>query len=157
MSVPNGQADSCRRSCFMRSVHGAVQGRDTSVRGIISKACFIQGAQHPRTFGRGHIGRGHINPASRELGIETPEHIKHLGLYLGKNIQDTVTETMRQIDPKALKRRIFATTPPTDLLHRALLLNTAYIPMYNHVFMALPTLINQGDALQKEVLSFLWT
>jgi hypothetical protein len=80
----------------------------------------------------------------RELGIETPEHIKHLGLYLGKNMQDTVTETMRQIDPKALKRRIFATTPHTDLLHRALLLNTAYIPMYNHVFKALPTLKNQG-------------
>jgi hypothetical protein len=48
----------------MRSVHGAVQGRDTSVRGIISKGRFVQGAQHPRTFGRGHIGRGHINPAS---------------------------------------------------------------------------------------------
>jgi hypothetical protein len=29
--------------------------------------------------------------------------------------------------------------------------------MYNHVYMALPTLKNQGDALQKEVLSFLWT
>jgi hypothetical protein len=85
----------------------------------------------------------------RDLGIETPEHIKHLGLHLGKNIQDTVTETMRQIDPKALKRRIFATTPPTDLLHRALLLNTAYIPMYNNIFMALPTLKNQGDALKK--------
>jgi hypothetical protein len=68
-----------------------------------------------------------------------------------------VTETLRQIDLKALKRRIFATTPPTDLLHRALLLNTAYILVYNHVFMALPTLKNQGDALQKEVLSFLWT
>ncbi len=64
---------------------------------------------------------------------------------------------MRQIDPKALKRRIFVTTPPTDLLHRALLLSTAYSPMYNHVFMALPTLKNQGDALQKEALSFLWT
>jgi hypothetical protein len=53
----------------------------------------------------------------RELGIETPEHIKHLGLYLGKNIQDTVTVTVRQIDPKALKRIIFTTTPPTDLLN----------------------------------------
>jgi hypothetical protein len=93
----------------------------------------------------------------RDLGIETPEHIKHLGLYLGKNIQDTVMETMRQIDPKALKRRIFATTSPTYLLHRDLLLNTAYIFIYNHVFMTLPRLKNQGDALQKEVLNFLWT
>jgi hypothetical protein len=60
--VPNGQADSCRGSCFMRSMRDAVQGRDTSVRGTISKGRFVQGAQHPRTLGRGHIGRGHINP-----------------------------------------------------------------------------------------------
>jgi hypothetical protein len=95
----------------------------------------------------------------QDLGIETPEHIKHLRLYLGKNIQDTVMETMRQIDPKALKRRIFATTPPTDLLHWALLLNMAYIPMYNHVFMALPHVEESGRHPPKgsTVLSFLWT
>ncbi len=50
----------------MWSMRGAVQGRDTSVRGIITKGRFVQGAQHPRNFGRGHIGRGHINPASKE-------------------------------------------------------------------------------------------
>jgi hypothetical protein len=44
----------------------AVQGRDTSVRDTISKGRFVQGAQHPRIFGRGHIGWGHINPASIE-------------------------------------------------------------------------------------------
>jgi hypothetical protein len=37
----------------------AVQGRDKSVRDTISKGRFVQGAQHPRIFGRGHIGRGH--------------------------------------------------------------------------------------------------
>jgi hypothetical protein len=47
----------------MRSMRGTVQGRDTSVRGIICKGRFVQGPQHPRTFGRAHIGRGHINPA----------------------------------------------------------------------------------------------
>ena len=93
----------------------------------------------------------------RGLGIDTPEFIKHLGLHLGQDMESTVTETMRQIDPKALKRRIFATTPPTDLLHRALLIKTAYIPIYNHVFMALPTYPQQGDNLYKEVLNFLWT
>jgi hypothetical protein len=41
---------------------GAVQGGDTSVRGSIFKGRSVQGAQHPRIFGRGHIGRGHINP-----------------------------------------------------------------------------------------------
>jgi hypothetical protein len=54
----------------MRSMRGAVQGRDTSVRGIISKGPFVQGAQHPRTFSRGHIGRGNINPASRGRIVE---------------------------------------------------------------------------------------
>jgi hypothetical protein len=49
-SVPNGQADSCRGSCFMRSMRDAVQGWDTLVRGTISKEHFVQGAQHPRTF-----------------------------------------------------------------------------------------------------------
>ncbi len=46
----------------------AVQGQDTSVRDTISKGGFVQGAQHPRIFGRGHIGRGHINPASTLAG-----------------------------------------------------------------------------------------
>ncbi len=63
-SVPNGLVDSCRGSCFMRSMRDVVQGRDRSVRGIVSEGQFVQGAQHPRTFGQGHIGRGHINPAS---------------------------------------------------------------------------------------------
>jgi hypothetical protein len=59
-----GQAESCLGSCFMRSMRGAVQGWDTLVMGTISQGRFVQGGQHPRTFGRRHIGRGHINPAS---------------------------------------------------------------------------------------------
>ncbi len=46
----------------------AVQGRDTLVRDTIFKGGFVQGAQHPRIFGRGHIGRGHINPAWLAVG-----------------------------------------------------------------------------------------
>ncbi len=42
---------------------------DTLVRGTISKGRFVQGAQHPRIFVRGHIGRGHINPASRQVRL----------------------------------------------------------------------------------------
>ncbi len=34
-----------------------------SVRGTIFKGRLVQGAQHPRTFGQGHIGRGHFNSA----------------------------------------------------------------------------------------------
>jgi hypothetical protein len=36
----------------------AVQGRNKSVRDTISKGGFVQGSQHPRIFGLGHIGRG---------------------------------------------------------------------------------------------------
>ncbi len=46
------------------SMLDSVQGRDTSVRDTISKGRFVQGAQHPKIFGRGHIGQGHLNPAS---------------------------------------------------------------------------------------------
>ncbi len=49
----------------------AVQGRDMSVRGTISKGHFVQGTQHPRIFGRGLIGRGHINPASANAEVVT--------------------------------------------------------------------------------------
>ncbi len=73
-----------------------------------------------------------------QMGIETPETCKHLGLHLGKNIEDTMEVTMRNTEPKRIKRRILGTTPPTDILHRALLINTALIPIYNHIFMALP-------------------
>jgi hypothetical protein len=50
----------------------AVQGRDTSLRDTISKGGFVQGAQHPRIFGWGHFGRGHINPASPKPPCSAP-------------------------------------------------------------------------------------
>jgi hypothetical protein len=49
-----------------------------------------------------------------------------------------ISETLSKIDLKATKRRILATAPPTDVLHRATLINSALIPLYNHVLMALP-------------------
>ncbi len=52
----------------------AVQGWDILVRGKISKGHFVHGAQHPRTFGQGLIGRGHINPASFSQKI-APSHL----------------------------------------------------------------------------------
>ena len=92
-----------------------------------------------------------------QLGIETPEHIKHLGIYLGKTINSTLKETMERIDPKAIKRRILATTPPTDILHRSTLIRVAFTPIYNHVFMAIPVQDEQCDKLHKEMVKFLWT
>jgi hypothetical protein len=78
------------------------------------------------------------HPCLNEMGIETPENCKHLSLYLGKNIERMMECTMRNTEPKGIKRGILGTTPPTDLLHRALLINTALIPIYNQIFMALP-------------------
>ncbi len=39
------------------------KGWDGSVRGKIAKGHFVQGMQHPRIFGWGHIGRGWTNIA----------------------------------------------------------------------------------------------
>ena len=64
---------------------------------------------------------------------------------------------MEHTDPKLVKRRILATTPPTDLLHRALLINTAYVPIYNHILMALPLTTHNLEELDKGVRTFFWT
>jgi exonuclease III len=98
-----------------------------------------------------------ITDKLHELNIETPEHIKHLGIYLGKTLTSTIEETMTQISPKTIKRRILATTPPTDILHRATLIKTALLPIYNHVFMAIPVNSNHCETLFKEIIKFLWT
>ncbi len=92
-----------------------------------------------------------------QIGIETPEVCKHLGIFLGKTIERTIEDTVRNTDAKRIKRRILATTPPTDLLHRALLINPALIPIYNHIFMALPTHEDHIKDLQQEIIDFLWT
>ena len=39
------------------------KGWDGSVRGKLAKGHFVQGMQHPRIFGQGHIGRGWTNIA----------------------------------------------------------------------------------------------
>ncbi len=55
------------------------KGWDGSVRGKIAKGHFVQGLQHPRIFGRGHIGRGWTNIAQPSIyTIYTGS--KHLGL-----------------------------------------------------------------------------
>jgi hypothetical protein len=89
----------------MRSMRGAVQGRDTSVRGIICKGRFVQGPQHPRTFGRGHIGRGHINPAS----MKAPRRVRGYhddvspnNMSPPKKYRNFRPSKMRQLDDAAL-------------------------------------------------------
>jgi hypothetical protein len=93
----------------------------------------------------------------QQKGFSTPNSMRHLGIELAKTIEETVRETIQKIDMKAVKRRILATTPPTDILHRATLINAAMVPMYNHVLMALPVAEEDLNTLHKEILSFLWT
>ncbi len=64
---------------------------------------------------------------------------------------------MRNTEPKRIKRRILATTPPTELLHRALLIYSSLIPIYNYIFMALPTQEDHIKDLQQEITDFLLT
>jgi hypothetical protein len=68
-----------------------------------------------------------------------------------------ITETVNKIDLKTTRRRILATAPPTDILHRATLINSTLTPLYNHVFMALPVTEKDLRPLYKEINSFLWT
>jgi hypothetical protein len=93
----------------------------------------------------------------QNMQINTPTHVKHLGIYLGETIESTINATMRETESKLIKRRILATTPPTDLLHRALLVNTAFTPIYNHILMALPVPQTILEELDAEVGSFFWT
>ena len=99
----------------------------------------------------------HVVLGLNELGFATPETISYLGVNLGKTIESTVQATIAKIQPKSIRKRILATTPPTDLLHKARLLNQAILPLYNHVFMALPIFNQQIQQTFDEILSFLWT
>jgi hypothetical protein len=90
-------------------------------------------------------------------GFSTPATIRHLGIELGPTIQTTISETLSKIDLKATKRRILVTAPPTDILHRATLINSALTPLYNHVLMALPATEKDLQPLCKEIKPFLWT
>ncbi len=69
-----------------------------------------------------------------------------------KMIESNTKETLDKIEPKLIKHRMMATTLPTDVLHRATLINNALIPVYNHVFMALPASTHRRALLRNTVL-----
>ncbi len=93
----------------------------------------------------------------QHTGFTTPESMRHIGIEIARTIEDTICETTHKIDMKAVKRRILATTPSTDTLHRAILINSALVPLYNHVLMELLVTEAELNPLHKEILSFLWT
>ena len=99
-----------------------------------------------------------MNPVNLQNSqINTTAHSKHLGFYLGEAMQATVLETLRHADLKLMKRRILATTHPTDMLHREQLVNMAFTPILNRILMALPISDNPLQELDKEVRDFFWT
>ena len=114
-----------------------------------------------RFFSNAHLIRVNTPPdilqIIRDTGIQTPDTIRYLGVQLGINMEETIKATIAHINPKAIKRRIMATTPPTDLVHRATLINRALIPIYNHVFMSLPITNQITTDLCTDITSFLWT
>jgi hypothetical protein len=94
------------------------------------------------------------------IRIREPPSYSTECILLGKTMDSTVEVTMASIEPKLVKRRILATTnttPTTDVLHRATLMTMAQVPVYNHVFMALPIEPRQTESLFSEILRFLWT
>jgi hypothetical protein len=65
-----------------------------------------------------------------QRGMIAPDNVQRLGIHLGKTIDSTVQATCAQIEPEAIKRRIMATTPPTDGLHRCVRGSTSGTPAY---------------------------
>jgi len=96
---------------------------------------------------------GHI----AECGIPVVAESDCLGIILGKTMDESIERTLDKIDPKLVKKRVLATTPPTSMLHRAILLNVAVQPIYNHVFMAMPVHKERIQHIFDEIFSLLWT
>jgi hypothetical protein len=67
------------------------KGWEGSVRGKIAKGQFVQGMQHPRIFGRGHIGRGWTNIAppilSKGQSVPKSGHISQERVDQGRIVQ----------------------------------------------------------------------
>jgi hypothetical protein len=61
------------------------KGWDGSVRGKLAKGHFVQGMQHPRIFGWGHIGRGWTNIAPYIPWLCAPERCVRKRASLGRN------------------------------------------------------------------------
>jgi hypothetical protein len=73
-----------------------------------------------------YILRNHAR--SLRKGSNNP-NIKLLEIKLGQIIEETLRNTWNKTDMKAVKRRIMATAPATDILHRAKLINRSLSPI----------------------------
>jgi len=48
-----------------------------------------------------------VTQGLNQMGIETPETCKHLGLYMSKNIENTIENTMRDTEPDRRREEEF--------------------------------------------------
>jgi hypothetical protein len=64
----------------------------------------------------------------QQKGI-TPVSVRHLGIELGV----TIESILLKINLKDVKCRILATLPSTNILHRAAIINSVLVLLYNHV------------------------
>jgi hypothetical protein len=64
-----------------------------------------------------------------------------------------VHETLAATEPKLTKRRILATGPETDLysIGHSIYSTTAFLPVYNHVVMALPVEPDHIEPITKQM------
>ena len=94
--------------------------------------------------------------ALHETGVNTPTTIKYLGIQLSTTVKDTINNTIHAVQSKSVRRRILATSTPTDMLHRSILLNRTLIPLYSHVFMSLPAFPDHIQQICTDIANFMW-
>jgi len=89
--------------------------------------------------------------------INITENADCLGVIIGRNIKKTIEATINKINPNAIKKRIMITSTPTSTLHKAILLNRAITPIFNHMFMGLPAWDETAEKMFQDLTRFLWT
>ncbi len=98
----------------------------------------------------------HLLNALHEIGVNTPTTIKYLGIQLSTTLKDTINNTIHAVQSKSVRRRILATSTPTDMLHRSILLNRTLIPLYTHIFMSLPAFPDHIQQICTDITNFMW-
>jgi hypothetical protein len=78
-----------------------------------------------------------LNHDLQQKGFSTPHALRHVRIGLGKTIEDTLRDIYRSSQTKNTSHDL-----PMGIHHRGTLINSAIIPPYNHILMALP-LLNQ--------------
>ena len=91
------------------------------------------------------------------LGLQTVTQMRYLGIQIADNLSDTIKFSYEVIDVKAIRKKILATSPPTDMLHRSMLVNIALTSLYTHAVMSVPVTQQVTDKLTKLINDFLWT